>query len=128
MLKKRELISSRKSEVEIKEIKKLANDLFKFDGRFKNRISNDVSRIERDTGEEDNFDWKTYNEFYGEYGKQADLRKHGKQQPDLRNFLAHSGFERNMVQLKKFEGKVYLKYEDSMINTIKRFCAFSDQN
>lgn len=28
MLKKRELISSRKSEVEIKEIKKLANDLF----------------------------------------------------------------------------------------------------
>jgi len=43
-------------------------------------------------------------------------------EPDKRNFLAHSGFERNVVEVRK-DGKIlFLRYTGEKIKTIVSLC------
>lgn len=104
-------IVSRKKEVTLQEIKNISSTLFKFDERFKNRIEDDIYTLEKDIKDREVIDWKIYNEILG--------RPIG--EPDSRNFLAHSGFERNIVELKKNED-VHIRYREKKIRTVISFC------
>ncbi|RLE60673.1 MAG: TIGR01897 family CRISPR-associated protein, partial [Thermoprotei archaeon] len=57
-------------------------------------------------------DWRMYNEILG--------RNIG--EPDARNFLAHSGFEGNVVEVKKENGKLLLRYRQDKLGTIMDLC------
>lgn len=106
------LISSQKKEVTLNEIKNVGEMLFKFDERFKIRIDNDIYTLKKDLKEKEIKNWKIYNEILG--------RRVG--EPDERNFLAHSGFERNIVEVKKEGCKIKLRYQEDKISTIADFC------
>ena len=80
LLKKRELISSRKSEVEIKEIKKLANDLFNSMEGLRIELVMTFLGLKEIRGRKIISIGKLIMNFMVNC-KQADLRKHGKQQP-----------------------------------------------
>jgi CRISPR-associated protein Csx1 len=112
LLEKLELVSSQKKEVKLSEIEKLTSNLFKFDERFKNRIENDIYGLKRDI-ENRNIDrWKIYNE----------ILEKPTGEPNSRHFLAHSGFERNVVEIKKDIGNVYIRYREGNIKTIRKLC------
>lgn len=110
LLQRLKLISSREEEVKISEIEKLKDHLFKFDERFGSRIENDIhdlknkinSRIDK---------WEIYNKIIG--------KNIG--EPDERNFLAHSGLERNIVEIKK-DDELWLRYLKDRIECIRKFC------
>lgn len=91
LLENLKLISSQKKEATLNEIKNVGERLFKFDRRFKIRINNDIYTLKKDLKEKEIKNWKIYNEIHGK----------GVGEPDERNFLAHSGFERNIVEVKK---------------------------
>ena len=84
LLNELKLISSQKKEVRLDEIENLKKGLFKFDERFKIRIEDDIYTLEKDLKGKEIKCWKVYNELLG--------RNIG--EPDKRNFLAHSGFEK----------------------------------
>lgn len=43
--------------------------------------------------------------------------------PNRRNFIAHSGLERNCVELRKDEeGKVWLRYNKNQISSVMDYC------
>ena len=106
------LISSQKKEVKINEVENLTNSLFKFDERFKNRINIDIHNIRRDLKDKEIVDWKIYNE----------IIEKNVGEPDERNFLAHSGFEKNLIELKKDSGELWIRYLEKRIDTVKKFC------
>jgi len=111
-LENTKLISSQKKEVALGEIESLKEDLFKFDDRFKMRIAVDIYTLKKDLEGKEIKNWQIYNNVLGE--------KIG--EPDARNFLAHSGFERNVTEVKKENGKLLLRYNENKIKTIINFC------
>lgn len=112
LLEKIGLISSQKNEVELFEIKNLTSNLFKFDRRFEFKISDDIHRLKRDIEKKDDFDWTIYSEVLCEQTRDLNPR----------HFLAHSGFERNSIELKKDARAVYTRYREEEIETIVRHC------
>ena len=112
LLRDLELISSQKKEITLDEIEKVKEDLFKFDERFKIRIDDDIYTLKKDLKEKEIKGWKIYNEVLGR----------GIGEPDARNFLAHSGFEKNIIEAKKEDGKLMLRYRESKIETIADLC------
>lgn len=112
LLKDLRLISFRKKEVTLEEVENVNNCLFKFDERFKNRIESDIFTFKEDLKGREIRDWRIYNEILG--------RNIG--EPDERNFLAHSGFERNIVEVKKEGNKIMLRYRENRIRTIAGLC------
>ncbi len=113
-LRKKGLISSPKDEVEINELKNLNENLFSYDPRWENLIKNDLHRIEEDV-KANNFtssSWTVYNKVLDK--QEGPL--------DFRNFLAHSGFERNAVELKRDGELLYCRYVKKHLDTIKKFC------
>ncbi len=112
LLSDKGLVSSQKKEVSLNEIESLTENLFKFDERLKKRIENDIHSLKTDLEGKEVGDWQTYNSVIG--------RKIG--EIDERNFLAHSGFERNTVKVKKENGMLLLKYSEEKIKTVAKMC------
>ncbi|MHA1608250.1 MAG: CRISPR-associated CARF protein Csx1 [Candidatus Freyarchaeota archaeon] len=106
------LIFSRKKEVALSEVESLTESLFKFDERLKKRIETDIHTLKTDLEGKEAADWQTYNSVIG--------RKIGG--IDERNFLAHSGFERNAVEVKKESGMLLLRYHEDKIETVAKMC------
>ncbi|MCX8176077.1 MAG: hypothetical protein N3E48_02455, partial [Candidatus Bathyarchaeota archaeon] len=111
LLEKSNLLSTRKTEVELSEIRNLTSNLFKFDERFKTRIDNDIYHLNKDVEDKSVCDWTAY----------IKVLEKPVGEPDERNFLAHSGFEKNLVEVKKVKN-VYVRYKEEKIGTIKNFC------
>jgi len=112
LLEASHLISCQKKEVTLPEIEKLKSSLFKFDERFKVRIEDDIHVLRKNLKNKDINKWQIYNEIL-----EASLGE-----PDKRNFLAHSGFERNIVEIKKDEEELFLRYNEDKIETIADYC------
>lgn len=112
LLENLKLISSQKREVTLNEIENLKENLFKFDERFKVRIDKDIYTFKENLEGKEIKDWRMYNEILG--------RNIG--EPDARNFLAHSGFEGNVVEVKKENGKLLLRYRQDKLGTIMDLC------
>lgn len=112
---------NRREEVPLSEIEKIT-EIFKGDDRFKVRIGNEIEEIKKICESSIITEWTLYNRIYSE--KKAILtpvsNKIGK-----RNFLAHSGFERNSVEIKKDE-EILLRYsrDPEALKDVKR-CALS---
>jgi len=112
LLKDLNLISSEKREIALEEIENLNNLLFKFDERFKNRIGSDIYAIKENLKGKEIEDWKICSEVLE--------RKIG--EPNERNFLAHSGLERNVIEVKKEGDRIMLRYREDRIKTITDLC------
>lgn len=111
LLEKLGLVSSQEREVELLKVKYITSNLFKFDKRLKIKIENDIYTLEKDIKDKNVSNWEIYNNILGKpIGE-----------PDKRNFLAHSGFERNLVEIKKTEN-AYVRYRENKIKIIKDFC------
>jgi len=106
------LISSRKSEVALDEIENLKENLFKFDERFEVRIDKDIYDIKKRLKEKETEGWVIYKKLLGE----------AVGEPDKRNFPAHSGFEKNIIEVKNEKRKLFLRYCEDKIETIADFC------
>jgi len=103
---------SERKEVALDEIEAVKEGLFKFDERFHNRIANDIYQLKKDLGEKEIKNWKIYNE----------ILERSIGEVDKRNFLAHSGFERNVVEVKKQDNRLMLRYREDNIETIAELC------
>lgn len=114
LLKKLKLISSRKKEVALDEIENLKENLFKFDKRFKMRIDDDLYTLKKDLKEREIRNWQIYNEILGKPIGEPNL--------DARNFLAHSGFERNVVEIKKKKNDILMRYHENKIRVVVDLC------
>lgn len=112
LLKDLGLVTSKKKEVLLDEIENLKENLFKFDERFKTRIADDIHELKKKLKERKDINWEIYNSILD--------KSIG--EPDVRNFLAHSGFERNITEIKKEGRKIFLRYGENKIKTIKEFC------
>lgn len=109
-LNKSGLLNRPEKEVSLSRIKTLKSKLFNFDRRLEIRIDNDIwklSEVENNASDE----WEIYNKIF--------QRTVG--EPDSRNFLAHSGFERNIVEVKKNGRGLMLRYIEEGIDTIMDF-------
>jgi len=102
----RELGVERKSEVELAELNELREKLFQRNERMNAMISYDLNEIEEKVGQA--ADWRKLKEFLGYKGNY-----------DHRNFLAHSGLERNAVEVKRENDKILLKYCEDLIKRVK---------
>lgn len=91
LLEKMNILVKQKNIVSIEEIEKIVEELFYFDERIKIKIQDDIYNLRNDLEEKDIKEWKIYNDIL--------CRKIGN--PDERNFLAHSGLERNVVEIKE---------------------------
>jgi len=104
--------SPRKKEVTLNEIKYLNENLFKFDNRLKMRIDIDIHNIKKDIEGKEAKNWQIYNKLLGKpIGE-----------PDARNFLAHSGFERNVIEVKRKDNDILIRYRQNKIKTIRDLC------
>lgn len=111
LLKKKRLISKKQNEVKIEDIENLNKNLFSYDKRIEQKITNDLYKIKQDMQNRILKEWKIYNE----------IRDAPVGRPDLRNFIAHSGFEYNTVELKK-DHTIYLRYSEGVIKEVRKFC------
>lgn len=112
LMKDSDIITSQKKEVDVKEIEELADKLFKFDERLKIRIKNYVYTIKNLLKNKEVESWCICNKVLG--------RNVG--EPDKRNFLAHSGLEKNIIEVKKRKDSLLIRYRDDKISTIKNLC------
>ncbi|MHA1506253.1 MAG: CRISPR-associated CARF protein Csx1 [Candidatus Asgardarchaeia archaeon] len=105
----------RKYIVEISELKKLCNEFFKYDERLHSLISNELNyEINKiDYNKLQDGSWHLYDEII--YDKPS------KRQPHERNFLAHAGFDRTLVELKKENDKLLFRYCEKKIRNVKKF-------
>jgi CRISPR-associated protein Csx1 len=112
LLEKNDIINERRNEVCLDDIEYVNERLFSYDTRLKTRIGSELHNLkdrERELGGE----WKLYKEILGE--------RIG--EPDSRNFLAHAGFERNLIELRKDPHRgILLRYREDKIRTVKTFC------
>ncbi len=95
-------------------LKKLSEEIFRYDRRFKDRIGKDLKEIEDRTlpgGLGDS--WSVLNELWS---------KPARDTVDSRNFIAHSGFERNAVEIRRTGGEIYLRYREKMVDTVRDLC------
>jgi len=112
LLEKNNIISERKLEVKLKEIKELNSKLFKFDKRSYVRIDKEVYNLEKDIKDKNIDQWKLYNE----------ILERNIGEIDQRNFLAHAGFEGNSIEVKKEDKELLLRYKQEQKETIKNLC------
>lgn len=103
----------RKREVSLEELKEIS-EMFRRDERFKVRIENEIKEISERCHNIP--EWELYNRIFS----QSKCVKIGG--PDKRNFLAHSGFERNAFEVKSNEC-VKLRYHDSTLKTVMTYSA-----
>lgn len=113
LLKKKGLVCCRRHEVELEELKKLGKGLFEYDERLKERIYRDLHELEEKASGKLGNKWKAYSEMLGEPLKDR---------PDRRNFIAHSGFEKNVTELKAEDGKVYVRYREELEGDVVKCC------
>lgn len=107
----------RKSEVSLDEIKEVS-EMFRSDDRFKVRIENEIEEIGRRCAVQYISDWELYNRvFSATFDGPVWIGP-----PDQRNFLAHSGFERNAFEVKSDAG-VTLRYCGSALKTVMKYSA-----
>jgi CRISPR-associated protein Csx1 len=107
----------RRCKVMLKELKDLYERFFKdkFVGYFiEKEFDQTFEKIKDKIGK----DWKFLIEIMRE--EHSEQIKIGA--PDRRNFFAHAGFEGNAVLLRREENNIYLKYDASSIETIRRYC------
>lgn len=110
LLHNHNLISTSKKEICLYEIKDVKEKLFKYDERVKVRIEDDLYTLEQKLKEKEIKEWTIYNQLLG--------NRIG--EPDKRNFLAHSGLEKNVVEVKKESEKLMLRYHEESLQTIKK--------
>ncbi|MEM2865446.1 MAG: CRISPR-associated CARF protein Csx1 [Candidatus Bathyarchaeia archaeon] len=113
LLEKTGVISGRKTEVSLDEVGDLNNKFFNYDARLNIRIDNDLHNLNKDLECKAAREWEVYNSILG--------RSMG--EPDRRNFLAHSGFERNLVEVRKDVHRgILLRYREDKVGTIEKIC------
>jgi len=84
------IISKQIDVVALDDIKKVAEKLFKFDERLESRIKIEIHNLKM-MSESIPSKWCTY----------CHVKEFERTEPDKRNFLAHAGFEWNMVEVMK---------------------------
>jgi CRISPR-associated protein Csx1 len=94
-------------------LKDLSDKVFGYDRRFRDRIGKDLRDI-KEKAEEAGLGsgWKVLNELFGGQVKEVDRR----------NFIAHSGFERNAVEVCRCEGEIYLRYREDQREKVRDYC------
>jgi len=112
LLRKYNLIFCRKNKVTLSEIESLKSKLFSFDERVEVKIDRDIHNIKERIESKIIDNWQVYNVVLGNTLGGVDDR----------NFLAHSGFEGNAVELRKHNGKLLLRYREEKIRTIAKHC------
>ncbi len=103
--------------IDINTIEKITREFFKYDERLSNRIDKDLHdikcNVEKNKGKASK--WISYIELIGK----------SRGEPDERNFLAHSGFEHNLIEVVS-NGEIRLRYrydeEHKKKETIMKFC------
>ncbi len=107
----------RKRKVSLKDIDRLREEIFWFDERSSVTLQKEVHHLKAVTYGIDLLDWTTYRAVEERGSLVAERLEDG---PDERNFLAHGGLERNVVEIAKIDGEIYLRYSDRYLSTIKR--------
>ncbi|MDY6985650.1 MAG: CRISPR-associated CARF protein Csx1 [Candidatus Thermoplasmatota archaeon] len=108
----------RREEVPLRDIEKIA-EIFKRDERFKVRIGKEIEEIKNVCESRIIPEWTSYNWIYAEkIAEKKAIPVSNKR--DKRNFLAHSGFERNSVEIKKDE-EIMLRYSKDSLKDVKNY-------
>ncbi len=108
----------RKKEVLINEIEEVAQKVFKFDKKLEIKIGEEIYNLNK-LSSIPSF-WELYNIIYTGFHSYRNQRK---DIPiDERNFMAHAGFERNGVKLKREKNHIYIKYAEEKLDTIRKLC------
>ncbi len=102
---------TKKDVLNVEDLNNLNDKFFSVDNRFYNRIKNDLYSISKNLKNKECNNWMLLNNFYA--GKSNN-------EIDKRNFLAHSGFERNAVKVLKKDDQLFFKYDEEKIKTIKK--------
>jgi len=106
------LVYKRKSEVNLDEIENLKNKLFKFEESLKVIIDKELYKLKTSLEKKEVKEWNVYSKVIR--GSSGDV--------DKRNFLAHSGFEENAIEIKKESDNLLLRYRKDILNTIENYC------
>ncbi len=114
LLKSRDLVLSSKREITLEDVRTLNRKLFKFDERIRARIDSDVFSLSEKVKDKEIDDWKLYRDVLSLSSVEEKRRQ--------RNFLAHSGFERNSIEIKKEDNKPWLRYSENAISRVKELC------
>lgn len=117
------LNKERKSEIELREVKGLYEEIFQHMEIIKHAIEKELHKLEKIQEEIQ----KNKNEIDKwtllVNVKLKDANSSGKEyQIDKRNFFAHAGFEENAVELKTKNGALLLRYHLKKIEVIKNYC------
>jgi len=64
---------------------------------------------------------KVENKLINDWQPLISLENKIKGSPDFRNFMAHTGLEKNITLVKNLNGKPFLKYDETCLNNIKDF-------
>jgi len=106
-------INTQLREPELKTLKLLNKKVFVYDKRLETHIGNEVYNIEeKNKKSKIKSNWRIYSE----------ILERNISQPNPRNFLAHSGFERNTVELRRGDGGIFVRYKKDVIDIVKNFC------
>lgn len=117
-MKEKNLLDKRKEEVSFEEIKILKDNFFTFDTRLKNFLDNEIDyNLKRDISS-----LKENSRLSIKWEQFFSLRGSNSGNPNKRNFLAHGGFEYNAVLVKKENEKIFFKYKEDFLNTLKKYC------
>ena len=100
---------SRKEILEVGDIEYITNSIFGYDERFKSRILNEIRRI-KEMGDKISCEWNLYNSIMNAEAGTIDKR----------NFIAHAGFERNAVELRKVNENIQVRYAEGAIDTVAK--------
>ncbi|MCD6364007.1 MAG: TIGR01897 family CRISPR-associated protein, partial [Synergistetes bacterium] len=113
LLGRKSVLDSAKREVAIEELENLVETIFSFDNRLSLMIDKELRALRDIVNKPYSWDWQLYNKV---------IEKDQLGEPDKRNFLAHAGFERNIVEIRKGGDNVYLRFLQDRIDTVACMC------
>jgi CRISPR-associated protein Csx1 len=97
----------RRKEIELELLEKLREKVFSRNEKINAMIMNEIYKF-KEIKSSLSGEWKLSKEFFGEAGKYRS-----------RNFLAHSGFEKNVTEVKiRGDGSILLRYNENLINRV----------
>lgn len=118
------LINKAELDVDLDTLKNIRETFFKdYDRKLDIIISNELQSLEKSLQNSlQQEDWTLLNLVLSNNTDNEDFISQKNSSPHNRNFLAHAGFERNMVETKKIGDKIYFRYKNLEEESLLKFC------
>ncbi len=110
-----------KTEVSLSELEDMVRSLFKGKDRVRLCIiENEIQSIKKNL---DFFTdrWMLYSEAYEKVHQNVKDIESRISSPHKRHFFAHAGFERNLVEMKKENNEIFVRYKETSLDTVKKW-------